>query len=139
MLYDPIVIQPPGFDQAKQWAKCNEAAKHVERPDGEVNWKAAFSADPGVCSCPACRRMHWAWGSVQRCSGCGFEYPTGWWSMYAWGVAAAKRGDTDRGVSRLHRERMSHLYYRYGYEHPVEDAWKEHDRIDWRTVTEAKS
>jgi hypothetical protein len=127
---DPIVIDPPGFDMAKRWAECNEASEHLSHEDGSVNWRAAFSADPGVCSCPACHEHFWAWGRVIRCTECGFEFPTDWWSMYAWGVQA--------GGNRKHRyrhaERMAHPYYRHGFEHPVDDAWEERERIDWRAV-----
>jgi hypothetical protein len=131
LLRDPIVLVPENFDQAKAWEPCNEAAKHLQHADGEVNWAAAFSADPGVCSCPCCGATYWAWGERQRCVDCGWEYPTDWWCMYAWGCHA-----TDRpvGLSRLHAERIAHPYYRYGFEHPVEEPWQERLRIDWRTV-----
>jgi hypothetical protein len=132
MCRDPIVIEPPGFDQAKAWEPCNEAAKHVQYADGGVNWRAAFSADPGVCSCPCCGTMHWAWGRRQRCTACGWEYPTDWWGMYAWGCAAAEGRGTV--APRLHRERLSHPYYRHGFEHPAESPWDERLKVDWRAV-----
>jgi hypothetical protein len=34
----------------------------------------------------------------------------------------------------LHERRLPHFYYRYGFEHPVEDPWKAHDKIDWRSA-----
>jgi len=127
---DPIVIDPPGFDLAKVWAECSEASKHLTYPDGSINWKAAFSADPGVCTCPNCREYFWAWGRLIRCTECGFEFPTDWLAMYSWGGRAAK----DARHRHRHDEYMNHPYYRYGFEHPVEDAWAEHDKIDWKAV-----
>lgn len=129
-LKDPIVIDPPGFDLASGWAECNEASKHLTHPDGETNWKAAFSADPGVCICPNCHEYFWAWGRTIQCTECDFQFPTGWWGMYAWGVQAGRNPN----YRYKHDERMKHPYYRYGFQHPVEDAWAEHEKIDWKTV-----
>ncbi len=133
--FDPIVIDPRNTDVSAEWKEC---ADYVDRcggvtyPGGEVNWRAAFGADPGVCTCPSCHVYHWAFGNRQRCTQCGFEYPVDWWSMYAYGVNAARE---DRSkYPMLHLERLSHPYYRYGFEHPVDDAWKEHERIDWKAV-----
>lgn len=127
---DPIVIDPPGYDVAKGWAWCHEESKDgCVYPNGEINWRAAFSADPGCCSCPKCHKYHWSFGRRHRCTGCGFEYPVDWWPMYSWGVSAARHGDPHN-----HAERMKCPYYRYGYEHPVGDPCDERDRIDWPTV-----
>ena len=129
---DPIVIDPPNFDPAAAWAECRA---HVDQcgglahEDGSPNWNAAFGADPGICSCPACGEMYWAWGKVQRCK-CGFEYPTDWWPMYSWGVQATRSALLQQ--SKRHEQRMDHPYYRYGFEHPVADPWAEHDRQEWR-------
>lgn len=142
-LLDPIVIEPAEFSTAAAWAEC---AKYVDdcggltHEDGEPNWMAAFGADPGVCSCPACHQKYWAWGTRQRCVTCGCEYPTDWWPMYSYGVSAATaaaRGaqvhiGNNANLRAYHERRMSHPFYRYGFEHPVDDPWKEHDQIDWR-------
>lgn len=141
-MMNPNVIDPPGFDQKAAWQECRD---YVEKcggltdENGEPNWRAAFGADPGLCSCPSCGETYWAWGRRQRCDRCGFEYPTDWWPMYSYGVQAAKTGDARHGNKMLmerHERRLDHPYYRYGFEHPVDDAWLEKDRINWRTVFE---
>lgn len=117
---DPIVIDPPDFD------KCGG----LQDERGEVNWRAAFGADPGCCSCPRCGEHYWAWGRRQRCAKCAFEYPTDWWPMYSYGTSAAKRP-----IARhRHEERMQHPYYRYGFEHPVDDPWTECHTAEWRAT-----
>lgn len=136
---DPIVTDPPDFNQAEVWAACNEAAANCFYPDGEVNWRNAMSADPGVCSCPACHEYYWNLGRVQRCAECGFEYPTDWWSMYSWGCQAARNPRLFVVGNRQHAERMQHAYYRYGFEHPAEDPMKERDQIDWREAISPNS
>ena len=144
---DPIVVEPAAFSSDAAWQECSE---YVEKcggltySDGELNWRAAFGADPGCCACPSCRQMYWAWGRKVQCVKCGFTFPTDWWPMYSYGVNAAHRRnnvlgpgnaiEAQAGLGHLHRSRMVHPYYRYGYEHPVEDAWKERDTIDWRAV-----
>lgn len=144
-LMEPIILEPAGLTSEQGWDECNryvEQCGGLTYEDGEVNWRAAFGADPGICSCPACRQKYWAWGTKQRCRQCGFEYPTNWWPMYSYGVSdatAETRGakvhiGNSTALSVLHEQRMSHPYYRYGYEHPVESAWAEHERIDWRAV-----
>ena len=138
--FDPVVIDPPGVSVPEEWNKCAEFVEQcggVTAPDGEVNWRAAFGADPGVCTCPACGVYYWSFGNRQRCAKCGFEFPVDWWSMYSWGVSAtrqAKLFETHPGLANLHQRRLAHPYYRYGFEHPVGDAWKEHDKIAWRDV-----
>lgn len=145
-LMEPIIVEPAGLTPEQGWDECN---RYVEKcggltyDDGEPNWRAAFGADPGICSCPACHQKYWAWGTVQRCRQCGFQYPTNWWPMYSYGVNAATAVDRGAKVNiwvsdalrALHDRRMeSSAYYRYGYEHPVKSAWEEHERIDWRSV-----
>ena len=132
---DPIVIDPPNFDQKEAWQECSDYVEQcggMVHEDGEPNWRAAFGADPGCCSCPACGEMYWQWGRVQRCVVCAFEYPTDWWPMYSYGVQA-----TRRETRYKHEERMKHPYYRYGFEHPVEDPWKEHNKQEWRDAIKA--
>lgn len=146
-MLDPIVIDPPGFDQKAAWTECGEYVEKcggLTHEDGELNWKAAFGADPGCCSCPACHQMYWAWGNIQKCVKCGFEYPTDWWPMYSWGVqrklneidpppAFRDRKPSEHWQKECER-RMEHPYYRYGYEHPVESPCRERDKVNWREV-----
>ena len=132
-MMDPIVIDPAEFSQQAAWDECRQYVEDcggLAHDDGEPNWRAAFGADPGVCSCPACGEMYWAWGRKQRCVKCAFEYPTDWWSMYSWGCQAVGRPQ----FRYKHNERMQHPYYRYGFLHPVSDPWKEHDKPEWRTT-----
>ena len=125
---DPIVIDPPGFDVEASW-RATQA--YVDRMHAAGrDFAAAAGADPGICSCPKCRVMYWAFGRRQRCRKCGFEYPTDAWPMYSWGVQASQRPD----LAYRHEERLGHPYYRYGFEHPVEEAFEEFDRIDWQSV-----
>lgn len=129
---NPIVIDPPNFDQDAAWQECRDYVDKcggLVHEDGSTNWRAAFGADPGCCSCPACGETYWAWGRRQRCVKCAFEYPTGWWPMYSWGSSAA---NSHRRYK--HDERMTHPYYRYGFEHPVQDPWKETKTEAWRAA-----
>jgi len=144
-IYEPIIVDPPGMTPESGWAECDAAVKGaggLQDRDGEVNLRAAFSADPGITSCPKCRAQHWAWGRRVRCSQCAFEFPTDWWPMYSYGVNAATGaargakihiGNHD-GLRSLHETRLSHAYYRYGFQHPVASAWDEHEKIDWANV-----
>ncbi len=138
--FDPIVIDPPATVVSEEWSRCSEAVDAcggLTYQDGEVNWRAAFSADPGICTCPNCGINYWAFGNRQRCADCGFEFPVDWWPMYSYGVSAARMhipADQYAFTAELHAKRMQHQYCRYGYEHPVEDAWKEHDQIKWKDV-----
>jgi hypothetical protein len=130
-LRDPIVIDPPGFDAAKAWQGCRDevdACGGLSYEDGSPNWRAAFSADPGCCHCPACRAYYWAWGRIQKCIDCGFVYPTDAWEKFSYGNGAGRRNDT----AYKHEERMRHPYYRYGFLNPAADAWEAFRAIDWR-------
>ena len=133
---DPDVIDPPAFDQEAAWKECRgyvDQCGGLSHEDGSPNWRAAFGADPGVCSCPACGAMYWAWGRRQRCKACKFEYETDWWPMYSYGARdGLGKGSADGSVTR--ERRMRHPYYRYGFEHPTESPLSERDRIDWRSV-----
>ncbi len=134
-ILDPIILEPAGFTSEAGWAEARayvEACGGMTHRDGSPNMRAAFGADPGICSCPACHQRYWAWGTRQRCVRCGFEYPTDWWPMYSYGVSCAAMRSPR--LLALHEQRLSHPYYRYGFEHPVQDAWKEHEAIDWRAV-----
>lgn len=137
-MLDPIVIEPPDFDQDAAWKGCQE---HVEacgglgHEDGSPNYMAAAGADPGGCGCPACGQDYWAWGKRQRCKKCGYEYPTDAWCMYSWGVQAAWAG---RG--RFPRY-AGHPFYEYGYLNaPESDSIPEfglhdyYESLDWATL-----
>lgn len=50
---DQIVIDPPDFDQSAAWDECRDFVDKcggLQRKDGSTNWRAAFGADPGICS-----------------------------------------------------------------------------------------
>lgn len=143
---DPIVIDPLGFDPRTGWQECREYIDQcggLAHEDGSPNWRAAFGADPGCMSCPNCGEMYWAWGRVAECLDCHFRFPTDWWAAYSWGVQQknrevnpppAMRDDSAFRSYRVERRdaALLHPYYRYGYENPVEDAWKERDQIPWK-------
>jgi hypothetical protein len=62
-----IPISGPAFD----WEQAEKAQQHViDETTGEVNWKAAMAADPGVVKCPGCGEYVWAEAPRMRCS-CG--------------------------------------------------------------------
>lgn len=128
---DPIVIDPPNFDQKAAWNECREYVDKcggLTDDDGEPNWRAAFGADPGCCSCPVCHEYYWQWGRVQKCVDCGFEYPVDWWPSYSEGVTAASwiNGEIEinsdgrkrvlAGKIERHTQRMHNPYYRHGFE-----------------------
>ena len=56
------------------WSEGAAASEHVVGDDGEVNWRAAFAADPGVVSCPVCYVYHWREGEQVACAACGHEW-----------------------------------------------------------------
>jgi len=70
---DAKIIKGAGFD----WKEGEEASKHVMHEDGSVNWKAAFSADPGVCRCPGCGEYYWWEGELLECLECGRQFVPG--------------------------------------------------------------
>ena len=63
----PIIIEGEEFD----WDRGSKAMTHVIADDGEVNWMAAASADPGVTSCPSCKEYYWREGKKVKCKECG--------------------------------------------------------------------
>lgn len=137
---DPIVIDPPNFNQAAAWKDCNDFVEKcggLAHKDGQPNWRAASGADPGVCSCPACGEYYWAWGNRQRCKQCAFEYPTDWWPMYSWGAQEGQRKmrlGLSWNPSATYRfdERMRHPYYAFGFHHPTGDPWGTCHTLEWR-------
>lgn len=129
---DPIVIDPPGFDPRAGWQECSEYVEKcggLTHEDGSPNWRAAFGADPGCCTCPNCGEYYWCWGKVIECLDCQFRFPTDWWAAYSWGVQAAKAKEPFRVQMRI-----GHPYYAHGYNNPVEDPWKEHDKLPWKEI-----
>jgi hypothetical protein len=147
---DPIVIDPPNFDQRAAWDECNEYVEKcggLSHEDGEPNWRAAFGADPGCCSCPACGTHYWMWGRRQRCVKCSFEYPTDAWPMYSYGTQDARllSGDRKCPDPEVHKrmveytknksaKHMAHPYYRYGFENPVDEPYEEFKRLPWSQI-----
>ncbi len=133
---DPIVIDPPNFDQKAAWDECREYVGKcggLSHEDGEPNLRAAFGADPGICSCPCCGEMYWAWGREQKCIDCGFAYPTDWWAMYSWGAQAAQH--KDRNVaSKTHAKYMGSKYYRWAFEHSATPSMEAAKVVAWRTI-----
>lgn len=134
---DPIVIDPPNFDAKAIWDDCKVAMDHVQNADGSTNWRAAFYADPGICSCPSCHETYWCLGSRQRCAVCGFEYPTNAWSMYSWGVQAAwlKEGPEKSKLDKGYYEASE--YFRYGFHNPPPkgtDLFKLFEETDWKPL-----
>lgn len=138
-IQDPIVIDPPGFDCEKGWQSCKEEVDRcggLAHDDGEPNWRAAFSADPGCCHCPKCHADYWAWGILLKCRVCDFVFPSNAWSMYSWGTQHHKTPKEIRDqLSPLHERRMAHPYYRYGHEHPTDsDVWETFNTLDWGEI-----
>ncbi len=68
------IIEGHPFD----WEGAKEASDHVIDAHGEVNWKAASMADPGVTSCPDCGEYHWAEGVILECGACSSHFYTHW-------------------------------------------------------------
>lgn len=54
-----------------------QAMDNVVYPDGEVNWRAAFAADPGVKKCPGCDEYYWDEASVMECTNCKTQFGSG--------------------------------------------------------------
>lgn len=71
-LRTPIIIEGRGFD----WDDGKKWASQVQDSDGEINWKAAFFADPGVAQCPYCSVYYWNEGEFVQCLDCGERWHT---------------------------------------------------------------
>jgi hypothetical protein len=54
-----------------------EAADNVIDADGEINWRAAMWADPGVKSCPKCKTHYWNEAAVMECPDCLIQFGNG--------------------------------------------------------------
>lgn len=61
---------------AFDWDEAKKYADNVVDDSGEVNWRNAFFADPGVMSCPKCDACYWAEGHGVECTGCGHRWYT---------------------------------------------------------------
>lgn len=132
---DPIVIKPVGFDVKAAWGECHKSVEDqggLTYEDGEVNWGAAFSADPGLCSCPNCDQSYWQWGDVIKCSECEFVFPTNWWAIFSNGFHDGKRKRVDAHTS-IHR-RNPYYAQAYDMDHGAQDAWNAKRSIDWKSV-----
>lgn len=132
-MLDPIVIDPPDFNQKKAWDECREWS------DNHEGFAAAAGADPGICSCPSCHEMYWMWGRIQECVKCGFEYPVDAWPMFSWGTQAKWRiANRSKRIEQFDNDRMWHPYFCYGFEQgpdqSVGDLHKFYESQDWRTI-----
>ena len=66
------IIEGQPFD----WERGGRAMNNVISDNGEINWGAAFCADPGVTSCPKCGEKYWAEGTKLECTICNTQFPT---------------------------------------------------------------
>lgn len=130
---DPIILWPR-ITPEEVWKECKEWVneKGGLSSDNPHQMMAAAGADPGVCSCPNCREYHWAYGQIHQCHTCKFIYPTDWWPMYSYGCSAGHRGDT--GFRHINDMRKNHPYWKYGFENPNVDPWKEKESVRWIDV-----
>jgi len=53
-----------------------EAQKAVVDDCENVNWGAAFYADPGVSKCPGCEEYYWWESDKLQCPSCGTTWDT---------------------------------------------------------------
>lgn len=67
----PIILEGSAFP----WNEPNPHGDTIGA-DGEVNWAAAFFADPGCIKCPGCGEFLWNEGFRVRCPDCGAEFDT---------------------------------------------------------------
>ena len=70
----PIIITGAAFD----WEAGSQCASDAVDNDGNINWFAAFGADPGVMKCPntECGIYLWNEGERVRCPDCAHEFDT---------------------------------------------------------------
>lgn len=62
-------------EYANAWNE--QAMDNVVNDAGEVNWRAAFFADPGVKKCPGCGEFFWDEASVMECTSCKTQFGSG--------------------------------------------------------------
>jgi len=56
------------------WERAKVAFDNVVDDGGNINWGAAFAADPGVCKCPKCNEYYWREGTKLECTKCGEQF-----------------------------------------------------------------
>lgn len=141
---DPHILDPEGMTAEDGWKECKkyiEQCGGIANEDGTPNWRAAFGADPGICSCPHCRQKYWAFGNLIKCTCCDFEFPPNWWLMYSRGCGTRKREILEYSKQqnktealRRHAKRMENPYYRYGFENPAPDPARIRFALPWKTI-----
>jgi len=62
----PIILQGEPFD----WQAGGQAMESAVGESGQVNWRAAAMADPGVMRCPDCNVWLWREGQKVECPHC---------------------------------------------------------------------
>jgi hypothetical protein len=66
------IIEGEPFDWGET-SKCHDRiAESLEQ--GEVDWRAAFFADPGTTKCPSCDASYWYEGELVECLDCGTQW-----------------------------------------------------------------
>jgi len=68
-----IILRGKPFD----WEAAKPAAQNVVDEEGEVNWRNAMNADPGVMKCPNCDVLLWREGEFVECPDCHHQFSTG--------------------------------------------------------------
>jgi len=56
---------------------CKEHAANVVDDNGNINWGAAFRADPGVRKCHGCSTYYWNEAKVMECPDCKSQFGDG--------------------------------------------------------------
>ena len=62
----PIILSGNPFD----WEQGQKAMLNAVDDKGEVDWRNAFAADPGVMRCPGCQIWLWNEGEEVECPDC---------------------------------------------------------------------
>jgi len=68
----PIILKGKAFD----WEAAAPKASNAVDDKGEVNWRNAMAADPGVMKCPNCGIFLWREGELVECPDCGEQFST---------------------------------------------------------------
>lgn len=63
----PIILEGKPFD----WASGGLALLDAVDEQGNINWRSAFAADPGVMICLGCGLYLWHEGESVECPDCG--------------------------------------------------------------------
>lgn len=58
------------------WQGAQKHAASAVDDRGEVDWRAAAFADPGVTKCPGCGAFYWNEGDTVECLDCGAQWET---------------------------------------------------------------